>query len=295
MPPACPLLPPAACFLPTPAPCHALPVWQLRAAFLAADGASALRELLDNPSDRVSCGQHCFSCPSRCGCAALRCCAYLLAGPHRSLLPLSSLSDRIHLHCLSLSLMIRGRPHVSTLPTRCWALRWTCCARCAPTTTARCAPAATWASAPRCCALRCPPRRSTSDCRWALAAAGAASVAAGAAGAACVAAGAACVAAGAACVQLMGATWSCTSECRSCCSAWRAAAGGSRQARLTPSMRLCLPPPLCQAAAFAELLCRAGPWSAAQLIACQGVPFLRCAVVWRLWQPVHGSRCVCMQ
>ncbi|PRW61538.1 MAP3K epsilon kinase 1-like isoform X2 [Chlorella sorokiniana] len=30
-----------------------------------------------------------------------------------------------------------------------------------------------------------------------------------------------------------------------------------------------------QAAAFAELLCRAGPWSAAQLIACQGVPFLR--------------------
>ena len=29
---------------------------QLRAAFLAADGASALRELLDNPSDRVRCG-----------------------------------------------------------------------------------------------------------------------------------------------------------------------------------------------------------------------------------------------
>ena len=28
---------------------------QLRAAFLAADGASALRELLDNPSDRVGC------------------------------------------------------------------------------------------------------------------------------------------------------------------------------------------------------------------------------------------------
>ena len=38
-----------------------------------------------------------------------------------------------------------------------------------------------------------------------------------------------------------------------------------------------LPPP--QAAAFAELLCRAGPWSAAQLIACQGVPFLRLVVV----------------
>ena len=34
--------------------CLLPPVLQLRAAFLAADGASALRELLDNPSDRVS-------------------------------------------------------------------------------------------------------------------------------------------------------------------------------------------------------------------------------------------------
>lgn len=33
-----------------------LPVLQLRAEFLAADGASALRELLDNPSDRVGAG-----------------------------------------------------------------------------------------------------------------------------------------------------------------------------------------------------------------------------------------------
>ena len=59
---------------------------QLRVAFLAADGASALRELLDNPSDRVSSALpwaalaptlHCRLClaPSRraseAACAAL--------------------------------------------------------------------------------------------------------------------------------------------------------------------------------------------------------------------------------
>ena len=57
-----------------------------------------------------------------------------------------------------------------------------------------------------------------------------------------------------------------------------------------------LPAPL-QAAAFAELLCRAGPSSAAQLVACQGVPFLR-HVLRRhahgrelFWHPLRALRC----
>lgn len=116
---------------------------QLRAAFMAADGASALRELLDNPSDRASfvprcccmCSPVCYLAPARVSPALVvaswaGCCQHDWAGTTEGCCIVAPLHPVQH--CFA----------ATHCACRCWALRWTCCVRCAARTTARCVPAA---------------------------------------------------------------------------------------------------------------------------------------------------------